>query len=263
MCSQPRRPQYSSFSHFFGQVDELLGEISHQTQRQMQLEAYQKIHSQQQPRKRALRAQFAVIQNEPGWQINGDIQGFEQENLNIEVTNEYTLKIAGNTEWQLEKVLSQNDTVSTAEPVSENGQVDNTDDSTLTEAETTTVTLGSDTESHKSYQATVEDDFEDLGAETSSLISASSESSTVSEVREPKGKEKMTEESSVSETKNQSEARKEESEEQERLHGSFERTFRFPQRIDTANVRASFEDGTLSITVPKAPVQRPKKIAIL
>jgi len=262
MCSQPRRPQYSSFNHFFGQIDELLGEISHQAQRQAQIEAYRKIHNQRQLRKRALRAQFAVTENGPGWQINGDVQGFEQANLNVEVTNEYTLKITGNIEWQLEKVVSQSDNVP-AEPVSDDSQINKKDNSTLTEAETTTIAPDSDTESHKSYQATVEDDFEDLGGETSSMISASSESFTVSEVGEPKGKEKMTEEPSASETKDSSESQKEESEEQERQHGSFERTFQFPKRIDTANVRATFKDGTLSITVPKAPVQQTKKIDIL
>jgi hypothetical protein len=51
----------------------------------------------------------------------------------------------------------------------------------------------SDTQSHKSYQVTVEDDFEDLGVETSSLISASSRPSSPSEIKEPKGKEKVVE----------------------------------------------------------------------
>lgn len=257
MCSQSRRPQYSPFNHFFGQVDELLDEITQQAQRQAQIEAYRKIHCQRQLRKRALRAQFAVSQNEEGWQVNGETQGFEQENFNIEVTNEYTLKISGNTEWQSEKPLSQIDTAS------ENAQVNKPDEFTVTDAETATITPDSDTESHKSYQATVEDDFEDLGAETASLISASSESSTTSEVAEPKGKEKATEDSQIPQEQESSQAQNEKLEEEERQHGSFERTFKFPQRIDAANVRASFKDGTLSITVPKAPIQEPKKITIL
>lgn len=266
-CAPPRRPQYSSFNHFFGQVDELLSEIDRQAQHQAQLEAaveaQRTAHRQRQQRKRALRAQFAVIQNEQGWQVDGDIQGFEQDNINIEVTDEHTLKIAGNTEWQSEKAQPQADIIPAAEQSTEKDQEDKIDGATLTEAESATIGPDSDTESHKSYQATVEDDFEDLGAETASLISASSASSTVSEPTEPKGKEKAVEEpttteSAVAQQPQETPAQQE----QERVHGSFERTFRFPERIDGANVRASFKDGTLNITVPRAPVQQVKRIAI-
>lgn len=241
-------------------MDELLGEISNEVQRQAQIEAYRKIHNQRQLRKRILRAQFAVSQNEPGWQINGEIQGFGPENLNIEVTNEHTLKVTGDTQWQSEKVLSQDDATST---VPEQVQVDKADESTLAEAETASVHSESDNESHKSYQATVEDDFEDLGAETASMISASSSSSTSASTEETKNKENVTKEPSAPVPQNPSEPQAEESEEQERQHGSFERIFKFPERIDAANVRASFKDGVLSITVPRAPVQQPKTITIL
>lgn len=260
MCAQPRRPQYSSFNHFFGQVDELLGEISHQAQRQAQLEAQRRMHCQRQQRKRALRAQFSVSQNESGWQVDGDIRGFNQENLSIEVTNEYTLKVSGNTEWKSEKALTENTTVSA---VPEKAPENKSNDSTATQVEATPTTRDSDTESHRSYQATVEDDFEDLGAETSSLISASSESSTVPEVAEPKGKEKAVEEPVASNSNSPAKDQNEESENQEQPHGSFERTFTFPERIDAANVRATFKDGALSIVVPKAPAQEPKSITIL
>jgi hypothetical protein len=211
-----------------------------------------------------LRAQFAVTHNEQGWQVNGDIQGFEQDNINIEITDEHTLKIAGNTEWQPEKVQPQTDVVPAAEEPTKEVQEDKIDGATLTEAESATIGPDSDTESHKSYQATVEDDFEDLGAETASLISASSAASTVSEPTEPKGKEKAvevpttTEGAAVQQPQEEAPAQQE----QERVHGSFERTFRFPERIDGANVRASFKDGTLNITVPRAPAEQVKRIAI-
>ena len=276
---QPRRPAYSSFNHFFSQVDELLSEIDRKAQRQAQIaahiEAQREAYHQRQQRKRALRAKFAVSQNEQGWQIDGDTQGFDQENISIEVTDEHTLKIAGNTEWQSEKALPETQLPGTEATAEVDGAtLTELIGETATETEATTAGTDSDNESHKSYQPTVEDDFEDLGAETSSLISVSSASSTAAEPKEPKGKEKVVEEPAathsevVQEPQSQPQLatqpqQPEQSQEQERVHGSFERTFRFPERIDADNVSASFKDGGLKITVPRAQVPQTRRIAIL
>lgn len=261
----------------------MLSEIDREAQRQAQyeahLEAQREVHRQRQQRKRALRAQFTVIQHEQGWQVDGDLHGFNQENVTIEVTDENTLKIAGNTHWQSEKSTSGLEAASTIEQPNETTQEDTMDGITLnepeaeqaTEAETATVGPDSDTESHKSYQATVEDDFEDLGGDAASLISASSASSTVAEPQEPKGKEKAVAEPTPTEaaaTQNAgsevpSQQQQAEPQQQERVHGSFERTFRFPERIDATNVTASFREGALKITVPKAQIQQSRRIAIL
>jgi HSP20 family molecular chaperone IbpA len=267
---QPRRPQYSPFA-LFSQVDELLSEIDREAQRQAQreahLEAQREAHRQRQlQRKRALRAKFEVSQNEKGWQVDGDIQGFTQENISIEVTNENTLKISGNTHWQSEK--PQTEAAPAIEQPTKEANVE-PEAETATEAEITTAratTPDSDTISHKSYQPTVEDDFEDLGAEASSLFSAPSAPSTPAE---PNGKGRAVEEPAATETAVVSQpqpevpAQQEKPQEQERVHGSFERTFRFPERIDAANVSASFKDGVLKITVPSAQVLQTRRIAIL
>jgi HSP20 family molecular chaperone IbpA len=267
---QPRRPQYSPFA-LFSQVDELLSEIDREAQRQAQreahLEAQREAHRQRQLQgKRALRAKFAASQNEKGWQVDGDIQGFTQENISIEVTNENTLKISGNTHWQSEK--SQTQAAPAIEQPTEEANVE-PEAETATEAEITTAratTPDSDTTSHKSYQPTVEDDFEDLGAEASSLFSTPSAPSTPAE---PKGKERAVEEPAATETavvyqpQPEVPAQQEKPQELERVHGSFERTFRFPERIDAANVSASFKDGVLRITVPRAQVLQTRRIAIV
>jgi HSP20 family molecular chaperone IbpA len=278
---RPQRPQYSSFNHFFDQVDELLSEIDREAQRQEQIkaveaqrEAQREAHRQRQQRKRALRANFAVNQTQQGWQIAGDIQGFDQENISIEISDEHTLKIAGNTQWQAKKKAELE--VETAPNVEQQPAEQTAQDSMdihelgfehVTEADTTTAgaaTPESDTQSNKSYQATVEDDFEDLGAETSSLISSPSRPSSPTE---PKGGEKAVEESAIA-TQPQSEApihhvQQPEPQQEERVHGSFERTFRFPERIDAATVSASFKDGGLKVTVPRAQIQQVRRIAIL
>ncbi|KAF2026292.1 HSP20-like chaperone [Setomelanomma holmii] len=297
---RPQRPQYSSFNHFFNQVDELLSEIDREAQRQAHLEAQRETqreaHRQRQQRKRPLRAKFTVNETEQGWQVGGEFQGFDTENINIEITDEHTLKISGNTEWQAEKKAQPEQAPAlqaalTTEPTEQptESSEDKMDGVTLNEPEYDTVneaesaaesaTVGaatpeSDTESHKSYQATVEDDFEDLGAETSSLISSPSRPSSPAEVKEPKGKEKAVETPVSTETtiaqQSQPEAPAQQQQQQpqqlqqeERVHGSFERTFKFPTHIDTENVSASFKDGALEITVPRAQAQQIKRIAIL
>lgn len=272
---QPRRPQYSSFNNFFSQVDQLLGEIDREAQRQAQLEAHleaqREAHRQrQQQRKQALRARFAVNQTEQGWQVDGDILGFNQENINIELTDEHTLKITGNTEWQAEKEqpeVQQSEPAAIAAPEESQPQTENEDATNTETASIQAAAPDSDTESHKSYQPTVEDEYEDLGAETSSFISTPSESSKSATPAEPKGKEKAVESNTPTETtlaqQPQPEVSEQQPQQEERVHGTFQRTFRFPERIDTNNVSASFKEGILKITVPRAHTPQTRRIAIL
>jgi HSP20 family molecular chaperone IbpA len=289
--AQPRRPQYSPYSNFFSQVNDLLSEIDREAQRQAQLEAHREAqreaHRQrQQQRKRALRAKFDVNQNEQGWQVEGDIQGFDSDNISIEVTDEHTLKIAGNTQWQrevepklpqIEEKADSSSTPAVEQSTEQNVEAphDEPEAETATETESTNpgvATPDSDTLSHKSYQATVEDDFEDLGAESSSLSSRPSTPVESTQPKEPKGKEKAVEEPQMTETalatQPQSDSvahptQEQHSEPQEpRVHGSFTRSFRFPSRIDVANVSASFKDGVLRVNVPRAQAPQTRRIAI-
>jgi HSP20 family molecular chaperone IbpA len=48
----------------------------------------------------------------------------------------------------------------------------------------------------------------------------------------------------------------------ERKVGQFSRTFTFPAPVDQDNISAHFQDGILSITVPKAQKPQPRRIAI-
>lgn len=276
---QPRRLQYSPYNNFFTQVDELLNEIDREAQRQAQIEAHREAlreayRQRQLQRKRALRAEFQINQVEQGWQVDGDIQGFTQDNINIEVIDEKTLKIAGNTHWQSEQSQRQPQQPQIeAEPTSAPAATQSQPEVEITtEADSTTTGAAtpdseSDTASQKSYQPTVEDDFEDLAADF-----PSSRPSSPTEPREPKGKEKAVDEPASTETalvaQPQSEVPavqqpQEQPQQQERVHGSFERTFRFPEHIDAANVSASFKDGVLKVTVPRAQAMQVRRIAIL
>lgn len=48
----------------------------------------------------------------------------------------------------------------------------------------------------------------------------------------------------------------------ERVSGSFERALRLPETVDADRIEASFADGVLTITVPKAKAAHPRRIAV-
>lgn len=48
----------------------------------------------------------------------------------------------------------------------------------------------------------------------------------------------------------------------ERVSGSFERSVRLPEFVDAERISASFNNGLLTITVPKAEAAQPRRITI-
>ena len=48
----------------------------------------------------------------------------------------------------------------------------------------------------------------------------------------------------------------------ERAHGTFARSLRFPQYVEGEKIEAKYDNGVLTITVPKAEAAKPRKIAI-
>ena len=48
----------------------------------------------------------------------------------------------------------------------------------------------------------------------------------------------------------------------ERLYGSFYRSFTLPKAVDTDNIKASCENGVLTLHVPKAEESKPRRIAV-
>lgn len=48
----------------------------------------------------------------------------------------------------------------------------------------------------------------------------------------------------------------------ERAQGSFTRSLRFPQYVEAGRIEAQYDNGVLTITVPKAEAAKPRKIAI-
>jgi HSP20 family protein len=48
----------------------------------------------------------------------------------------------------------------------------------------------------------------------------------------------------------------------ERRFGSFQRSLALPQGVQADNIQAGYEDGILTVTVPKAEEQKPKRIEV-
>ena len=48
----------------------------------------------------------------------------------------------------------------------------------------------------------------------------------------------------------------------ERFLGKFQRSFTLPAAVNAANVQASFKDGILTVTLPKAEEAKPKQIEV-
>ncbi len=48
----------------------------------------------------------------------------------------------------------------------------------------------------------------------------------------------------------------------ERRYGSFQRSFTLPRNVETANIKAGYTDGVLTLTIPKAEEAKPTEIPI-
>lgn len=48
----------------------------------------------------------------------------------------------------------------------------------------------------------------------------------------------------------------------ERWHGDFSRSLQLPFKIDSDNVEATYEDGVLRVTLPRAEEDQPRQIAV-
>lgn len=64
------------------------------------------------------------------------------------------------------------------------------------------------------------------------------------------------------EKRQQAEERTERVHRYERSYGSFERTFALPSTVDPERIQADYENGVLTVTIPKAERARPREIPV-
>lgn len=221
-CHAPAASQ-RDFAPFLSLLDDAINEIN-KTQ-----------HHRQRP---LVNHRFDVRETEHSYEVDGELPGFSQQDIEIEFTNDQTLVIRGKSEQQTTPAQ-----VADAQPINNAA------------AEQVPASPVSETSSVKSHQPTVEDDFEDLGDENSST-----KGKEAALAPEPSPKPVQQQPSQIQKAaQQQPQTQRLVS---ERRFGSLSRTFTFPVRLNTDAAVASLKNGVLSLVIPKAPVQEARRIQI-
>ncbi|KAK5022740.1 hypothetical protein LTS07_009717 [Exophiala sideris] len=180
--------------------------------------------------RRQFTPRFDLKETKDAYSLEGELPGVEQQDLNIEFTDEHTLRIKGRTERHTESGRRPQATVEGEKKAA------------IEEAQS------SETSSVKSHQPTVEDE------EPASTSAAAKEDWT--EVAAP------TPAPAVEQAKTEPEQTQQQYWVSERSVGEFTRSFNFPARVNQDAVRASLKNGLLSILVPKAQAPASRRINI-
>lgn len=181
---------------------------------------------------KSFQPRFDVKEGKDAYELEGELPGIDQSNVEIEFTDPQTLSIRGRTEHHRESGTRPSAAVQ-----------DQPEPAKLTNTEADTAA-----DTAKYQQPSVED-------EDTVLVDtpATSEKAEVA----PSAPEQATP---------QQQPEKQEPDYKyyvsERSTGSFQRTFNFAARIDQDNVKASLKNGVLSIVVPKAQAPTARRINI-
>lgn len=169
---------------------------------------------------------FDVRELQDSYELHGEVPGLEKNNVEIEFTDTQTILVRG----RIERVYTTGTPPAGAalEDISMSGAV---------------TEKGED--ASPSHKATVEDDEEEpveASPEAGHVVKHDKKTATTT----PKGAAKDSARYWV----------------QERTVGEFSRTFNFPGHVDQQGVKATLNDGILSIVVPKAKKPAARRVAI-
>ncbi|KAK6864058.1 HSP20-like chaperone [Apiospora arundinis] len=178
---------------------------------------------------------FDLKETESAYELHGELPGIEKKNVHIEFTDPQTIVIRGkvertHTEGTPPAGLLEGNNMSGA--ITEGGEKNG----------------ASDIEARRnSHQPTVEDDPEAEGSTGAQPTPATTVAETVkSEHQQPQKPSAPKAKYWVS----------------ERSIGEFSRSFNFPTRVETDEVKASLDNGVLALTVPKAKKHESRRITI-
>ena len=172
---------------------------------------------------RSFQPRFDVKESKEAYELQGELPGIDQKDLNIEFTDANTLSIKGRTDRSREEGTRPAAIEARPEPAK--------------------IAEGSDSASETSsyHKASVEDEATASGANPDATPAETPATEPtekqVTQQSKPEGPTYWVSERSV---------------------GQFARSFSFPQRVDQDAVKASLRNGILSVVVPKAsaPVSR-------
>ena len=184
--------------------------------------------TQVQSSQRSFAPRFDVREAASAYELQGELPGIKQEDIEIEFVDANTLVIKGTT-----------DRSTTRSNVKDKGKA-------VEQTNTAAIDDGASEKSSSYRKPSVDDDYVDAGEESSANVEGTpapaSETKAVAEapqIDEPQSRYWVS----------------------ERLTGHFERRFSFPGKVDQEAVKASLRDGILNIVVPKAAKQE-RKITI-
>lgn len=185
--------------------------------------------------RRTFTPRFDVREIGAAYELQGELPGIEQKDLEIEFIDERTLVIRGKTASESTKTNED----AAAEPTH-----------SVEAGEAATADAASET-SAKFQKASVEDEYVDAGAEsatesTKTPNTVTEDATPAAAVAEPKKPAEPSFKYWVS----------------ERSVGEFERRFSFPGRVNQDAVKASLRNGMLSVVVPKVVSKEARRIEI-
>ena len=222
MFTTPFFPHFNNFGSDFAPLFRLLDSATADL-----------VPSSRQHARQTFTPRFDVREVGSAYELQGELPGIEQKDLNIEFLDERTLVIRGRT---VAEDAKSDEVAEAAEPVEKAVQNEPAN--------------GNASEKSPHYQkASVEDEYVDAGAESEAADGAKTPASTTAEVTPTVESKKAAEPSDkywVS----------------ERSVGEFERRFSFPGRVELENVKASLKNGILSVVVPKVAAQQSRRINI-
>jgi HSP20 family molecular chaperone IbpA len=170
---------------------------------------------------------FDVRETDSAYELHGELPGMSKENVSIEFTDSQSMLVRGKVE---RTYTSGTPPAGALEGTTAGGAITEGND-------------GEEQSKSSSHKPTVEDATED----GTPVPSASSEGAE-GEVAQTTQAKKPTDSAKYWLT--------------ERSVGEFSRAFSFPTRVNQDDVTASFKDGILNITVPKAAKHEPRRITV-
>jgi HSP20 family molecular chaperone IbpA len=179
---------------------------------------------------RSFAPRFDVKETDEAYELNGELPGIDQSNINIEWADDTTLTVSGSSERHVEKT-NASEVTEAKEATPE-----------ASEAEEWTDVNSEHTGHYRKPsvedEATEETDAEK--ADSSKEVAKAEPEKAVAQPAPPQPRYWVS----------------------ERSYGSFKRTFKFHSRVEHDAVKASLKNGVLSVVVPKAKPLEPRKITI-
>ncbi len=196
-------------------------------------------------RRASFTPRFDVRELGSSYELQGELPGIEQKDLQIEFVDERTLVIRGRTTSEYSSSQNGDEATTTTTKAVEAG------DKAVDNAEAKTAS------NYRRPSVHEEDEYVDAGAEASDASSsgANTNASRNEVAEQSQSKDVTTAPSSAEQPSFKYWI-------SERSVGEFERRFSFPGRVDQDAVKASLKNGILSVVVPKVVAREARRIQI-